>query len=133
MERNYKTRKAVIKLLADVGEDYASKKKIIKEDMEIEEDIHAFYRLYKDPEKVLHIQAYPSMSNKRNVKVRANILDYNKMIELRLSSNVPSRNGDKYNNGAVIQNIPKFKRRITLPNDPKALEARLEESVEELR
>lgn len=121
-------RNAVIRLLSEVGIDYLQKG-IAEFEIREAHDVHAYYRLTKDPSKVIHVQGYPGMSSDEEARVWARLMDYNKMMEIRQRSHTFIGNEHE----ATIRQLPNFLLGISIPYDPSVLEAKLEESVPELK
>ena len=123
---NCKMRKELIFLLVSLGEDCLIGK-ISGTSIHPDKDIHAFYRLSKNPSKVIHVQAYPGMSNKSEARVFARMMDYDSMILTRKYKSV----GNEHE--AVIQSFPNFEDGIVIPYNPEILKNKLAENIPELR
>jgi hypothetical protein len=118
-------------LLKDVGDVFAMQNIVKSEVVEGGHDIHAFYRLVKDPSKVIHVQGYPGMSTEKNCMVSARLMDYNMMMKIRESGRVSIGNEHTAVIG-VFQNF-NYGTGIMIPYEKDVLEDLLAENVPELR
>ena len=123
---NCKMRRELIFLLVSLGEDCLIGK-IFGTSIHPDKDIHAFYRLSKDPSKVIHVQAYPEMSNEIEARVFARMMNYENMVLTRKYKSVGNENE------AVIQSFPNFQESIIIPYNPEILKNKLAENIPELR
>ena len=111
-------------LLTYVGDHYTAANKITYE-LHLDSDVHAFYRPTADPSKVIHVQGYPGMSSNELAKMRARLMNYDRMMELRAAYEMI---GNEHK--AVTQVLLRL---VEIPYDPAVLQAALERSVPELR
>lgn len=120
----------LIDLLTKTGEDFAAQKLVEYELIE-GHDIHAFYRLCKNPSKVIHVQGYPGIGDEKEIMISARMMDYNEMIRIRESGRVSPGNEHL----AVIGIFPNFNSSmgIMIPYDANILEDLLAENVPELK
>ncbi len=124
-----KERESITHLFREVAADYLRHGKLLGfEIFQVKKDTHAFYRLYHDPTKVIHIQGYPGMSSEAQARVYARMMDYEKMTDIRALGHVSVGN----EHAAVTQQFPNFGGGISINYDPKQLEAKLEENIREL-
>ena len=122
-------RELIIHLFKETGYNYHNRG-VAELELHQSNDVHAFYRLFKNPSKVIHIQGYPGLSSTYKAIVLARMMDYGRMMEIRNIEKVSIGNEHK----AVIQLFPNFGRKMmVLPYNPKVLEKRLAENVPELR
>lgn len=122
-------RERIVGLFTDVADDYRNAHLAETEIHAIGHDIHAFYRLTSDSSKVIHVQGYPGMSNDGNARVYARMMNYEKMLSIRNSGLVSIGN----EHDAVIMPFPNFEVGIFIRYDPKILEEKLAENVNELK
>jgi len=121
-------RKMITVILRGVG-DYYQTKGVAELSLHQGRDVHAFYRLAKDPTKVIHVQGYPGMSTDKQARVWARMMNYDKMIRLR-EGGVAIGN----EHAATIKDFPDFTAGgIMIPYNSKYLEEMLTENVPELR
>jgi len=121
-------REEITKLLLDVGKHYRNKG-LVEGEIKRGHDIHAFYRLTKNPSQVIHVQAYPGLSNENEARVWARMMNYDEMMEIRNSGRVSPGNEHE----ATVRFFPNFDNGIMIPYDPEALKEKLEEIVWDLR
>ena len=91
-------------------------------------DIHAFYRLRKQPSSVVHVQGYPGFSTSTEARVLARLMDYDAMQIARQDTKVSIGN----EHDAVVRHFPNFTAGVTISYDPKVLEAMIGENISEL-
>ena len=108
-------------------EDISTNPEIAETYIHQERDVHGFYRLSRNPQKVIHVQGYPGLSSFEEARFFARMMDYEKMQESMRK--VGEINGNEHE--AVIQNFPNFVAEI--PYDSETLEKMLAENVSELR
>ncbi len=116
-------------LLREVGRGFERSGLVSSFEIFKEHDIHAFYRLSRDQDRVVHVQGYPGMSTESEARVFARLMDYNKMMEIRRAGGVSIGNEHL----AVVQDFPNFEFAVEVPYDPRVLRGMLEENVPELR
>lgn len=115
------------KLLEEIGKDF-SEREVATMELHHGHDIHAFYQLNADSKKVIHLQAYPGMSNDKQARVYARMMDYDKMMSIRASHGVSIGN----EHDAVIQPFANFEIGIFIPYDKDVLIGKLADNVDEL-
>lgn len=120
-------RTEITDILLEVGVDYQNKGVI--SDLEIIQghDVHAFYRFKKRPNRVVHVQGYPGMSNSEKMYVSARLRDYNKMLEERIKGNVSIGNEHKAN---LPHQLVEMQVGMMMPYDSKILQEELEKGCE---
>ena len=121
-------REKITRLFQEVGERYAERG-AAELNLHQGHDVHAFYRISKDPSKVIHVQGYPGMSSEEKARVWARLMDYNKMMALRERPGISDGNEHE----ATVQTFPNFGNGIEIPYDSKVLEEKLAENVPQLR
>lgn len=119
-------RNKIIKLFEKLGERY-EKRNLAIVDIHQNECVHAFYRLTKNSNKVIHVQGYPGDSSKKEIKVWARVLDYEKMMLIRSAEGVLI--GSEHE--ATTELFPNFKDGVNIPYKTKILEKMLEQNVPE--
>lgn len=120
-------REKITQLFEKVGEDY-KKRNIVTYEINQGHDIHAFYRLPRNVENLVHVQGYPGMSTERGARVYARVMDYNKTMAIRKAGGVSIGNEHK----AVVKQFPNFKCGVVIPYEAKILEEMLGENISEL-
>lgn len=119
-------RTKITNLFQAVAEDYQNSAEL---ELHQGHDVHAFYRLQKDPTKVIHLQGYPGMSNENQAHVFARLMDYQEMINIRNQGTISIGNEHE----AVIKTFPNFEFiGKDIPYDKRILENMLEENCPEL-
>lgn len=126
MERE-KYRGMITALLLDVGKHF-QEWGVASLDLHQGHDVHAFYQLFHDPSKVIHVQGYPGMSSDLEARFWARMMDYHLMMDIRNRCDVSIGNEHE----AAIQQFPNFYLGVEIPYDSKALEAMLAANVPEL-
>ncbi|MBI4020429.1 MAG: hypothetical protein HY367_03790 [Candidatus Aenigmarchaeota archaeon] len=121
-------RENITRLFTNVGIDYIEAG-IATFELHDGHDVHAFYRLIKEPGKVIHVQGYPGMSVGEKARVWARLMDYGRMAEIRASGGVSIGNEHE----ATVQNFPNFAIGVEIPYSSKKLKELLAENVPELR
>jgi len=117
-------------LLLSVGDNLRTKN-LVNSEVIRENDVHAFYRLVKNPSKVIYVRGYTGISNEKNALISARMMDYEKMMKIRKSGRVSLGN----ENQAIIEVFQNFnfEAGIMMPYDANLLVEKLAENVEELR
>jgi hypothetical protein len=90
-------------------------------------DIQAFYQLIQHPAQIIHVQGYPGMSNQKEMRVWARMMDYGLMMAAR---DYGASIGNEH--VAVVQKFPNFAHGVNIPYDVEVLEKMLAENVPEL-
>lgn len=121
-------RKEIKALFKEVGKHF-EERDIASLELHESHDVHAFYRITKDPSKVIHVQGYPGLSSTKGVMVWARMMDYNKMMEIRDYGDVSIGNEHE----ATIQSFPNFGIGVTVPYMPHVLIEELAKNCPELR
>lgn len=113
-------------VLWEVGSNFVERM-VASFDIHVSRDIHGFYRLLEKPNRLVHVQAYPGISSRELMVVRASLMDYGEMIELR-------RKGIEIGNehDATKRILRNFGLGVQVPYDAQVLEEMLAESVPEL-
>lgn len=120
-------REKITQLLKEVGEDYESRD-VATFNIHQGHDVHAFYRLPRNTENLVHVQGYPGMSNEREMRVYARLMDYNKMITIRKAGGVSIGNEHE----AVVKPFPNFQGGVMIHYEAQVLEEMIGENVPEL-
>lgn len=92
-------------------------------------DLHAFYRPKANPKVTVHVQAYPGMSNDKEMRVWARLMDTQRLQEQRRLKIVSIGNEHE----ATIRQFPNFQIGVYIPYDYKLLESMIAENVPELQ
>ncbi len=121
-------RKEITRLFEAVGKHYAELG-LAGTYLHQGHDVHAYYRLFEDNSKVIHVQGYPGMSDKNRARVWARLMDCSKIVDS--IERIGEVNGNEHD--AVIQTFSNFGDGIYVPYDSKVLEEKLTENVQELR
>lgn len=118
----------LIKLLSDVGTGLLQRR--IIDDFEIHRstDVHAFYRLNRNPERALHVTGYPGASTYKQAVVLARLLDYHQMMKLRGIGYSPGTEHD-----AVIERDITLRGATDISYDSRVLEEILAEKIPQLK
>lgn len=119
-------RNKIIKLFEKLGERY-EKKNLAVVNIYQNNYVHAFYRLIKNPDKVVHVQGYPGDSSEKKIKVWARVLDYEKMMLIRSAEGVSV--GSEHE--ATTELFPNFKYGVNISYKTKILEKMLEQNIPE--
>jgi|GEM_PF-2706020 len=119
-------RQQLIHLLAELGLQYTSRN-VATIETHHSQDIHAFYRLTANPQKIVHVQAYPVFSDSSKSIVRARLMNYDRMMLEREHVSV----GNEHD--AVIESFPFLENCIDVGYDVKKLETIIGLYVPELR
>ena len=100
-----KSKKTAIRNLSQIGSDLLTGGRIIGMEIHSEHDVHAYFRSSQDPDKVIHVQTYPGMSTQDNMAAVLREMDYQTLIEIRVSAkaNGGPPIGNEHN--AVTRNI----------------------------
>lgn len=77
------SRQTLIELFNALGKRYLAKNIAISSKLDEDHDIHAFYRLANDPDRVVHLQGYPGLCEEGSIYVSARLRDYNKMMNIQ--------------------------------------------------
>lgn len=129
-------REKITQLFTEVGEHYKSKG-TAELDLHQGHDVHAFYRLAQDQQKVVHVQGYPGFSTEEQTRVFARLMDYDTMVALRESGTIFT--GIEHDAGTIsIGNehdavIRQLMLPTDIPYDSSVLVAKLEQACPELR
>jgi hypothetical protein len=76
-------------LLLSVGDNLRTKN-LVNSEVIRENDVHAFYRLVKNPSKVIYVRGYTGISNEKNALISARMMDY----EIRKSLSGKRKSGN---------------------------------------
>lgn len=124
--RDYEHRMKIIGLLEEVG------RKLYRDhlaELEIHpaaQDVQAFYRSLREPDKVMHVQGYPGLSTDNHAVVWARLMNYDAMMWIRTWDNVSIGN----EHDAVIQIFPEFLNVVSIPYDSGVLREKMARSCE---
>ncbi|KYK26712.1 hypothetical protein AYK26_07175 [Euryarchaeota archaeon SM23-78] len=118
-------REEITSVFEEVGRHY-KERGVVEPDIHQGHDVHAFYRLSKEPSQVIHVQGYPGLSDEKGMYVWARLLDYDKMMEIRQISTASIGN----EHGAFIKGLISQQK---IAYDSKILEEKLAENVPELK
>jgi hypothetical protein len=121
-------KKDIIELFMNVGKDYLNNGLLKEAEIKRGSDIHAFYRLSRNPSQVIHVQGYPGLSNDNEARVWARLMDYDTMVWLRDKRKASPGNEHQ----ATIRFFPNFEMGIMIPYKTEDLKEKLEEMVREL-
>lgn len=71
----------------------------------LEHDVHAYYRSKTNPNRLIHVQAYPGFSEADNFPVTIRVMDYQKFMDIR--SRAEKSGGPSFGNEheAVTENV----------------------------
>ncbi|MDP3026777.1 MAG: hypothetical protein Q8N63_03645 [Nanoarchaeota archaeon] len=121
-------RDKITDLLTEVGEDY-KKREIAIYKIHQGNDVHAFYRILpRQTKEVVHVQGYPGMSTKSEMRVFARLMNYDRMLEIRKAGGVSIGN----EHDSVIRPFPNFREGVMIPYETQVLESMLGENVPKL-
>ena len=126
-------RERITAILEEIGAEYFAHGLAIPE-VHQGHDVHAFYALMfhpvgpgdNDPRiKTVHIQGYPGMSNRSEMRVYARLMDTLKIQEARAKGNISIGNEHE----AVVQAFPNFQDGINIPYSKDTLQEMLEHNI----
>ena len=115
----------LIVLFNEVGIDYMQRLRIYGFGVYRGHDVHAFFGIHRGQDQVIHVQGYPGFSTEREGVVLARLMDYHRMMELRMGG-CPIGN----EHVAVIQDLIS---QTKIPYNPRVLEDMLGENLPQLR
>ena len=78
------TRQKTIDLFFETSKNFLAKQVVNQVELYDSHDVHAYLRLSKFPEHVIHLQGYPGLSDKNLLTITGALMDYNKLQEIRL-------------------------------------------------
>ena len=84
MSNREENRKRITEIFSEIGTNYMVRGIVIGSEIHQNHDTHAFYRIAKDPSKVVHVQGYLGLSSEENMIVVARLMDYGIMMATRV-------------------------------------------------
>lgn len=120
-------REKITQLFEKIGEKY-EKRNLAVVNIYQNNHVHIFCRLTKNLDKVIHIQGYPGNSNRKEIKVWARSMDYNKMMLIRKAEGVSV--GSEHE--ATTEIFSNFENNAIIPYKTKVLEEMIKKNVPEL-
>lgn len=119
LERGSRQRQ-IIDLLTQVGSDLVSSDVVSGFELYSGHDVHAYYRYRQDPNSVIHVQAYPGLSDATSVNVFIREMDYQKLTELR--AQMAKQGGPSIGNeGDAVRRV--IRDQMNISNHPRVLTA----------
>ena len=115
----------MIRLLNEVGMDFMNGSYAKSFELISDHDIHAYYRLAKDNDEVVHLQAYPGMSNEQEGRFFSRLMDYRGILAFRALTNRCPGN----EHSAVTMPFINFGSGIKLPYSAKILEEMIQKNL----
>lgn len=126
----------IIDLLNETALDYSTRGLIFEAELFQAHDIHIFYRLSAKPQELVHVQAYPGMSNNLRLSIMARIMDYNQVRAIRtrnLNEERPRIISPGNEHQAVIRMLSNFPCLTSIPYEKTILQQALAVDIVELR
>jgi len=124
-------REKITSILTSTAEDYRARRMVEGFEVFKLHDIHAFYRLRPRSDQMLHVQAYPSMSNDLRLSIMARLMDYRRAMEIRAMGRSSISPGNEHD--AVIRRLKNFPQIQKIPYHVRILQTALGEDIPELR
>jgi hypothetical protein len=134
-------RKRITEVFQEVGNDYLLRAKAMLY-LHQGHDVHAFYNLavplkefIDNPQnhhnifQVIHVQGYPGMSSREQMRVYARLMNSDKVFKIRAQGGVSIGN----EHGAVIMKFSNFQDGVMIPYSAKVLEEMLAENIPYLK
>lgn len=116
-------RKEITDVLVGIGRSYQDKGLVSGFEITQDHDVHGFYRLSKNPDKVIHIQAYPGLSSQKEMCISVRLREYDIMLQERIEGIVPVGNEHKAN---IPDHFLNMQGGIKLPYSIKEIQEALE-------
>lgn len=127
MERKLNSmRRKITQLFEKIGDKY-ERRNLASSNIYQNNHVHAFYRLIKNPDKVIHIQGYPGESTKKEAKIWARTMNYSKMMLIRRAEGVSV--GSEHE--ATIEIFQNFENNAIIPYKTKILEEMIKQNIPE--
>jgi hypothetical protein len=76
-------KRKIIDVLSETGIKLLKCRNISGVEIQAGHDVHAFFRSTSNPNKVIHVQAYPGFSNQKDLCIAAREMDYKKLMQIR--------------------------------------------------
>ena len=81
-------------LLEEVGLELEKRDICFEKTVHVSHDVHGFYRFKQQQDLVVHLQAYPGLSNKAVVMLTGRIMSYERMMAIRSRDCAPSKGNE---------------------------------------
>ena len=124
-------RQIIIDLFTELGKKYLTKNIAASFELNEGHDIHAFYRLANNPDRVIHLQGYPGLSEEDSIYLSARLRDYNKMMNIRKAGIATIGNEHEANIPGAFKELEVCG--ATLPSTIDALETALKKNCKLLK
>jgi len=124
-------RQIIIDLFTELGKKYLTKNIAASFELNEGHDIHAFYRLANNPDRVVHLQGYPELCEEGSIYVSARLRDYNKMMNIRQAGIASIGNEHEANIPGAFKELEQHG--ANLPQNIDALETALKKACKLLK
>lgn len=121
-------REKMIRLLSEVGTDFMNDNDVKSFELINAHDVHAYYRLERETDKVVYVQGYPGMSSYHLARVWGRLMDYQDILDIRKVG--ISGPGNEHH--ATIMPFENFMAGTEVPYLPILLENMIAENIPEL-
>ncbi len=121
-------REKMIRLLSEVGTDFMKDNYVKSFELINAHDLHAYYRLERESDKVVYVQGYPGMSTDSMARVWGRLMDYQDILDIRKVG----ISGPGNEHRATIMPFENFQIGVAVPYLPILLENMIAENIPEL-
>lgn len=126
-ERENRSR-SFVELLSQVGAHLINSSRVSGAEIQLEHDVHAFFRSSANPDRVIHVQTYPGLglSQDSQVCIAVREMDYQKLMEIRAA--MKERGGPSIGNeGEAVRRV--IVNQTDIPHSPEAVVRLLENEL----